>query len=161
MNARNHPAWPDAELDPVRRLHVMAAGIPGLVVSERVIPIPVESLWAVASDLERSLASLSGHYVTSFRYISSDGERHEALVRGRLGIRDRFRIILRPGWCWMDGHVLCAGMAAVPHEDGTRFVWAAGVTVPGGRALRPLIRPILARTLARLERYAGAVMGAE
>jgi hypothetical protein len=38
---------------------------------------------------------------------------------------------------------------------------AAGVTVPGGRALRPLIRPILARTLARLERYAGAVVGAE
>lgn len=151
MTAQDLTQWPAAQLDPLRRLHVMAEGIPGLVISERIIPVPFDTLWRIASDLEHTLNSLSGNYVTSFEYSAIDGERREAMVRGRFGIRDRFRIVLQPGWCWMDGRVLCAAMAAVQAPEGTRFAWAAGLRVPGGRFARPLTKPVLDRTLRRLE----------
>lgn len=154
MNATTRPDWPVAELDPIRRLHVMAAVVPGLVVVEREMAVPFESVWAVASDLEHELPGLGGGFVTSLRYVSVDGERREALVHGPVGIRDRFRIVLRPGWCWMDGHMLVAGMAAVPHGAGTRFAWAAGLRLPGSRLMRPLTRRSLADTLAGLEERA-------
>gem|GEM_PF-6952606 len=52
------------------------------------------------------------------------------------------------------GHVLCAGMAAAPAPEGTTFAWAAGLRIPGGRLVRPLLTPILEHTLRRLEDYA-------
>lgn len=151
MSAPLRPSWPVAELDPIQRLYVMAAAVPGLVVVERAMPVPFAAVWTVASDLEHELPGLGGGFVTSCRYLTIEGERREALVRGPAGIRDRFRIILRPGWCWMDGHLLAAGMAAVPTATGTRFAWAAGLRLPGGRLLRPVARRPLLRTLAALE----------
>ncbi len=154
MNAAQRQDWPVAELDPVRRLHVMAAGVPGMLVVEREMALPFEAVWRVASDLEHELPGLGGGWVTAFRYLTVEGERREALVRGPLGIRDRFRIVLRPGWCWMEGHALAAGMAAVPSGAGTRFAWASGLRLPGGRLLRPLARRGLEQTLAALEQRA-------
>lgn len=154
MSAVQGRDWPVAELDPVRRLHVMAAGVPGMLVVEREMTVPFEAVWAVASDLEHELPGLGGGWVTSFRYLAVHGERREALVHGPVGIRDRFRIVLRPGWCWMEGRALAAGMAAVPTGAGTRFAWASGLRLPGGRLLRPLTRRSLARTLAALEQRA-------
>lgn len=152
MSVAQRQDWPVAELDPVRRLHIMAAAIPGVQVLEREMPLPFAAVWAVASDLEHELPGLGGGWVSSFRYLTIDGERREALVHGPVGIRDRFRIVLRPGWCWMDGRVLAAGMAAVPSGTGTRFAWASGVRLPGTRLLRPVTRRALARTLTGLER---------
>lgn len=143
-------AWPVAELDPVRRLRALAAALPGAVVVERVIPMPVAELWAVVGDLERAVPESEWH-VRSLRITQRDGDRLVAEVRGVLGLRDRFAIVLRPGWCWMQGRVLYAGMAATPIPGGTRCAWATGLRLPGTRALHPLLRRSLARSLRRLD----------
>ncbi len=47
--------WPVAELDPVRRLRVIAAATPGVIYAEQHIPAPFGEVWAVASDLKNEL----------------------------------------------------------------------------------------------------------
>ena len=153
MNDPVRESWPVAELDPVRRLRVLADVMPWLTVAERVIPAPFEAVWDIASDLENELPRLEGGYVRSLRITRAEGERLEALVHGPVGIRDTFAIVLRRGWCWMEGRVLCAAMAATPAEEGTRFAWAAGLRLPGGGLLHPFTRRALDRTLQRLERH--------
>lgn len=143
------PPWPVADLDPVRRIHALAAAMPGAVVEERVIPVPFETLWAAVSDLERAVPYSEWH-VRSLRITHADGDRLVADVRGQLGMRDTFAIVLRPGWCWMQGRILAAGMAATPVPGGTRCAWVAGVRLPGAVILRPLVRRGVARSLRRL-----------
>lgn len=143
--------WPRAELDPVRRVRVLAATVPGLCVVERVIPAPFSDVWDIASDLERELPGLGGGFVTSLRIIEHDGDHIVARVDGPFGIRDTFAITLRPGWCWMEGRVLAAAMAASPLDEGTGFAWATRLKIPGGRfASRPPTYAVR-RTLERLE----------
>ena len=143
--------WPAVALDPVQRLHALVAGIPGAVVVERVIPAPLDLIWDRISDLERSVPESEWH-VRSLRITRTDGDRLEADVRGVAGMRERFAIVLRPGWCWMQGRMLCAGMAAVAAPEGTRVAWAAGLRVPGSAAFRPVLRRSLDRSLRRLAR---------
>ncbi len=146
-------SWPVAELDPVRRLRVLASTIPGLCLVERTIPAPFDDVWSMASDLEYELPRLGGHFVGDFRITQRNGDRIIARVYGPLGIRDDFAITLRPGWCWMEGHVLSAAMAASVTPDGTLFAWAARLKLPGGRLLTPLSARSLRRTLERLEAH--------
>lgn len=143
--------WPEAEIDPVRRLLALAAGIPGGVVVEAIIPAPFERVWGIAGDLEREVARSEWH-VRSLRIIRRDGDRLEALVVGPAGVRDRFAAVLRPGWCVMQGRALWIGMAATPAPGGTRFALAAGLRVPGAGRLRPLVRRGVDRSLRRLAR---------
>ncbi len=152
MNEPRNISWPVAELDSVRRLHVMAAAIPTAVVVETVIPAPFDAVWAVASDLEHEAPRL-GWWVQSLRITHANGDRLEALIHGPIGIRDRFAGVLRPGWCWMQGRSLCVGMAAVPVPGGTLFAGAAGLRIPGSRVFRPLARRDLDRALRRLARH--------
>lgn len=144
-------AWPEAELDPVRRLYALTAGIPGAVVVERLIPAPVAAVWAIAGDLEREVPRSAWH-VRSLRIVARDGDRLEAVVTGWAGLRDRFGAVLRPGWCVMQGRALWIGMAATPAPGGTRFALAAGLRLPGSRGLRPLVRRSVDRSLRRLAR---------
>lgn len=143
--------WPRAELDPVRRLHVLDATMAGLHVVERLIPAPFADVWHVASDIERELPRLGGGFVTALRITERDGERIVARVEGPFGIRDTFAITLRPGWCWMEGRLLSAAMAAAEADGGTRFAWATRLKVPGGRFASPASSYALRRTLERLE----------
>lgn len=89
-------AWLVTEVDAVGRLHALAAGVPGAVVVERVIAVPFETVWAVASDLERSVPDSEWH-VRSLRITRVDEDRVEAEVTGWGGMRDRFVGVLRPG----------------------------------------------------------------
>lgn len=148
-------SWPVAELDPVRRLRALTAGIPGAVVAEGVIPAPFEAVWEIASDLENEVPRSEWH-VRSLRITHAEGDRLEAVVHGLMGVHDRFSIVLRPGWCWMQGSVLLAGMAATPVVDGTLFAFAAGLRVPGSGVLRPVLRRGADRSLRRLARRVGA-----
>lgn len=152
MSTLNPLPWPVAELDPIRRLHVLAAVTPGLTVVERIIDVPFDDVWSIASDIERELPRLGGRYVRSLQIIDRDGERLRADVRGPLGIRDEFAIVLRPGWCWMEGHVLSAAMAAKAEGERTLFAWATNLHLPGGKLMRHFSTRSLHRTLARLER---------
>lgn len=142
-------SWPVAELDPVRRLRVIAAATPGAVYEEDVIDAPVEEVWAAASNLELALVAMLSD-VRAARVTRVDDEHLVALVRGRLGQRAQFDVVLRPGWCWMQSRFLLGGMAAVPEEDGTRFGFVGGLRTPGLRHLGPLLHRRGARVVGRL-----------
>jgi len=148
MNEATNSRWPVAELDPVRRLQVLAAAA-GAMVIERVIPAPMEAVWDVASDLEREVPWL-GWYVSSLHIVRADGDRLDLEVRGPMGVRDHFEAVLRPGWCWCQGRVLRVGMAATPIPEGTLFAVAAGLHLPGAAVLRPIVRHSLVRALERI-----------
>lgn len=88
--------WPVAELDAIRRLQVMAATIPGTVLAESVVPTAFDRTWATAADLESALPLM----IRDFRHVSVTeiGPEHLHMdVRGRLGQRATFDVVLRPG----------------------------------------------------------------
>ncbi|MGF1426476.1 SRPBCC family protein [Kitasatospora sp. LaBMicrA B282] len=150
--------WMVAELDPVRRLRVLAATVPGAMrYREIVLPAPMDRVWAVASDLEGELPNLLPT-VLSFRYTddaSADTERRTAHAVGRFGRRADFEVVLRPGWCVMQSRFVLGAMAAVPEGGGTRFATLGGLRVPGARLLRPLTGLLGATGLRRLAEHPG------
>ena len=75
--------WPVTELDPVRRMRVLAAATPGVAYAERLIPAPFSAVWEIAGDLEHELPHLLRD-VRSFEISSIRGERMTARARGRL-----------------------------------------------------------------------------
>jgi hypothetical protein len=147
--------WPVSELDPVRRMRVLAAATPGVAYAEKLIPAPFNTVWEAASDLEHELPRMVTD-LRSFEITSALGDRMIAHARGRLGQRARFDVVLRPGWCVMQSRFLIGGMAAVPEVGGTRFAFLGGLRLPGMRlldpVLRPAIRPLALRPIGRLER---------
>lgn len=140
------PDWPVTELDPVRRMRILAATTPGVAYAEKLIPASFDVVWEAASDLEHELPRMITD-LRSFDITSDRGERMTAFARGWLGQRARFDVVLRPGWCVMQSRFLIGGMAAAPEGDGTRFSFLGGLRVPGAGLLEPLMRPA-ARSLA-------------
>ena len=149
-------ASPDIGIDPIRRLQVLRAAIPGLVVVLRSMPMPMHDVWSVASDLESTLPAIGTGFVSSLHIVERNGEHLVADVRGPFGMRDRFDITLRDGWCWMEGRRLSAAMAAVPVDGETCFAWAVRIKIPGNRLLARLSARALTRTLRDLEDRARA-----
>ena len=142
--------WPRADLDEVRRLRVIAGAVGGGVYGEVHLAMPLEQVWGVVADLEHELPHLVRD-VRSFEYLpgvpADDGVRH-AVVRGSLGKRADFGVVLRPGWCLMQSRFLVGGMAAVAEDGGTCLAFYGAFRVRGLRWLRPLLRVTRAR-LAR------------
>lgn len=143
--------WPVADLDPVRRLRVLAAGVPGAHVAERMLPAPFELVWEVVSDLEREFGTFEPD-MRRLRIVADDGGgRLVAEARSRYGMRARFDVDLRPGWCWMQSRFLLVGLAATAVPGGTLVAQTGGVRVPGRAALVPLgVRTAGEKALARL-----------
>ncbi|MFB6522643.1 SRPBCC family protein [Streptomyces sp. NPDC056401] len=124
--------------DPVARLRIMAAGVPGARVVEATLAAPLEAVWAVMSDLEGEFGRFQPD-MRSVRVLRVTGDRVEALARSKYGLRAHFRGVLRPGWCWLQSCFLIIGMAATPAPDGgTRVALTGGVRVPGRAAIVPL-----------------------
>jgi hypothetical protein len=138
--------WPVAGLDPIRRLRVIAATTPGVIYAEEHIPAPFGEVWAVASDLETELPRIITD-VRSFEITASAADRLQARARSRLGLRARFDVVLRPGWCLMQSRFLIFGMAAVPEAAGTRFAGLGGLRFPGARLLGPVNQRLLTQRL--------------
>jgi len=144
--------WPVADLDPLRKLRVMAAATAGTDLTEWTIDAPPEAVWQVASNLQVEMPRL----IRDFRSVTvtpGTGERLVMDARGYLGQRARFDVVMRPGWCWMQSRFLLCGMAAVSEGTRTRFGFLGGIRVPGARLLHPalhLIGPAAVR-LGRLE----------
>ncbi|MEV7185563.1 hypothetical protein [Kitasatospora sp. NPDC093102] len=154
--------WPTVELDPVRRLRVLAAAGAGRpLFAERRLAAGFDQVWAVASDLSGELPGLiSG--LRSFEVgPAADGwdGRLEGLAVSVVGHRERFEIVLRSGWCLMQSRVLLGGMAAVPDGDGTRFALLGSLRVPGAGPVQHLLGGVTERRgevlLDRLERRVG------
>ncbi|MBD0672278.1 hypothetical protein [Streptomyces sp. CBMA156] len=154
--------WPTVELDPVRRLRVLAAAGAGRpLFAERRLAAGFDAVWSVASDLSGELPGLiSG--LRSFEVgPAADGRdgRLDGLAVSAVGHRERFEIVLRSGWCLMQSRVLLGGMAAAPEGDGTRFALLAGLRVPGAGPVQQLLGGLTERRgevlLDRLERRVG------
>ncbi len=150
----NQP-WPTTDIDPIRRLRALAAGISGAVVAEGFVPEAYEEVWGRLSDLERELPRL----VPDLRWLRithREGDRLEVVARGHSGLRARFDAVLRPGWCFMQSRFLIIGMAAAPAPGGTAYATMAAVRVPGSRAISALAAPLFHRSVlkatARLRR---------
>jgi hypothetical protein len=139
--------WPISELDNLHRLHILHGALPGTMLAETVIAADFDRVWSVISDVENQFPGLVPD-VKSIRIVARDGERMQALVHGRSGLRAPFEMILRPGWCLMQSRFLVFGMAAASAGDQTRFGYLAGLRLPGMRIVRPLLAP-LQRRLAR------------
>ena len=147
--------WPTAELDPVRRLKVITSGYSRPVYAERYFDVPVDAVWSVASDLENELPKVV-RGVRSFAVpdeARSGTERFSATAVSRLGHRERFDVVLRPGWCLMQSRMVIGGMAASEEGTGTRFALLCNFRFPGGALLPqlPFLR-VRARSEAMLDR---------
>jgi hypothetical protein len=154
-------AQPPAELDPIRRVRVLAAAIPGAAVAEGVLDAPFDAVWEVVTDFEH----VGGIeiFIKDARIRSrrpdpeTAGERVELEYKLRpFGPRDVTEVDLRPGWCWMQSPLAVAAMAAVPEGERTRFAHLEAVRLPGRRLFGPLLRAKMAlvRELRRFERGA-------
>ncbi len=162
--------WPIARLDPIARLRVLAAGLPGVAVEERSIAAPFPFVWDFISDLERSVPSFDSS-VGSIRVLERRGAtlRIRAVSTWRLAFLPlRFDVRLEPGWCWMVSRpqFYVVGMAAVADGDGTRFAHLEGLALR--RVPPPLLRPLVPKhrrhvrsDLGGIERCVAALRGGE
>ena len=152
--------WPTAELDPVRRLQVMADAIPGAMAGRVIVHRPIDEVWARASDLETELPLL----VHDFREVTvrdRQDDRLVALARSPLGLRARFDVVLQPNWCWCESRFLLCGMAAAPYGEDTVFGFLGGLRLPGAARLESLAsRPAAGLLRRTLDGFAARAEGA-
>ncbi|MFE5913473.1 hypothetical protein ACFQ6B_30900 [Streptomyces wedmorensis] len=145
----NEP-WPITDLDPVRRLHALASGIRGAHVTEAHFDAPFEGVWDLLGDLEGAFGQVVPD-MEQLRVVGRHGERVEATVRSRYGMRARLRGVQRPGWCWLQSRFLLIGVAAAPEGPGTKVAFTGGVRLPTHAALIPLgVRREGSRSVQRL-----------
>jgi hypothetical protein len=154
-------AQPPAELDPIRRLRVLAAAIPGAAVAEGVLDAPFDAVWAAATDFEHvggiEILIKRAHVRSRRPDPDTGGERVEVEYKPRpFGPRDVIDVDLRRGWCWMQSPLAVAAMAAVPEGERTRFAHLEAVRFPGRRLFGPVLaaKMALVRELRRFERRA-------
>jgi hypothetical protein len=149
-------SWPAVELDPLRRLRVLGAAIPGAAVAEAILDAPFDDVWAAATDFEGRVPQIE-IFIGSAEVMSREGDRLQVRITPRLLRRPQLlHVVLRRGWCWMVAPMGAAGMAAVPEGERTRFAHLEALTLPGGRFAGPFLQAkmALARELGRIERLA-------
>ncbi|MFG2822723.1 hypothetical protein ACGFX4_25210 [Kitasatospora sp. NPDC048365] len=151
MTEPMHPDWPVADFDPVRRLRVLAATVPGASLHEAVLAEPFERVWEVAADLEGALP----RWLPDIRTVRANADATEALIVGHSRLRARFDVRLEPGWCLMQSRFVLGGMAARPDGEGTRFAFLGTLRLPAAGLLAPALRPLGVRSLRRFEALVG------
>ncbi|HEY8545858.1 MAG TPA: hypothetical protein VIL36_12450 [Acidimicrobiales bacterium] len=156
------PAFPEARLDRIARLHVLAAALPGSMVLETVIDAPFDRVWTWLADLERSVPAfecdVDALRVVRRRPRPEGGERLRIRTRSSarfLWLPVVFDVDLAPGWCWMVSRpqLYLVGMAAEPDGDRTRFAQLEGFGTSGPPAVQALLRPLLGLSRWRHRRH--------
>lgn len=104
-------ALPD--IDPIDRLAILAAALPGAAVRHRRIAASFDAVWQVIADLENSTPRYEPG-VAQVRVIERRGEFLRVLVRDTAGREDAMDARLRPGWCLMQSATIVIGFAARP-----------------------------------------------
>jgi hypothetical protein len=105
----NEPVVPD--LDPIDRLAVLAAGLPGAAVRQRRVAAPFDAVWQVIADLEDSIPRYEPG-VAHVRVVERRGEFLRLVVRDTAGDEDAVDARLRPGWCLMQSATVVVAFAA-------------------------------------------------
>ncbi|WP_194897575.1 hypothetical protein [Catenulispora pinisilvae] len=148
-NINSAGSWPVTDLDPVRRMHVLASALPTAAYGQLHINAPFDRVWHYLADMDRSIPDLIG-FIRRFE-LAADGS---ALATGLLGNRGRFAVDLRDGWCVMQDRFVVGGFAAVADGDGTLLAGCGAVRTRGVRRVAPLLlgeRAVL-RTLGKVRR---------
>lgn len=143
--------WPSAELDTVRRMRALAAGIPGAEVTEEVFDAPVDVVWDLMWAGQNAFIEFAPD-MRSVENVEQQGDRVRMLVRSAYGMRAQLEGVARPGWCWLQSRFLLIGMAAAEEPTGgTRVALTGGVRVPGRARLVPIgVRRESRKSLDRL-----------
>ncbi len=102
-------ALPD--IDPIDRLAILAAALPGAAVRQRRIAVPFEAVWQVIADLEHATPRYEPD-VARVRVIERQGEFLRLLVQDTAGREDAMEARLRPGWCLMQSAAVVVAFAA-------------------------------------------------
>lgn len=107
-------------IDPVRRLTAIAAGVDDATLVDRVLDAPYATVWALAGDLEQGVPQFEPS-VEAVQILERDGERLRVVVQTSQGREIPMMVVLRDGYCLMQSEDVAIGMAARPEGDKTRF----------------------------------------
>jgi hypothetical protein len=99
------------EIDPIDRLAILAAALPGAAVRQRRIAAPFDAVWQVIADLENATPRYEPG-VAHVRVIERRGELVRLLVQDTAGREHAMDARLRPGWCLMQSATLVIAFAA-------------------------------------------------
>ncbi len=102
-----------ADIDPIDRLTILAAALPGAVVRQRRVAAPFEAVWRVIADLEHATPTYEPG-VAHVRLIERHGELLRLLVQDTSGREEMMDARLRPGWCLMQSATVVVAFAARP-----------------------------------------------
>jgi hypothetical protein len=102
-----------ADIDPVDRLTILAAALPGAVVRQRRIAAPFDAVWRVIADLEHATPRYEPD-VAHVRVIERHGQLLRLLVQDTGGHEEMADAKLRPGWCLMQSATVVVAFAARP-----------------------------------------------
>jgi hypothetical protein len=102
-------ALPD--IDPIDRLGILAAALPGAAVRQRRIAAPFDAVWRVIADLEHAIPRYEPD-VAHVRVIEQRGELLRLLVQDTTGREETMDARLRPGWCLMQSATVVIAFAA-------------------------------------------------
>jgi hypothetical protein len=120
-------ALPD--IDPIDRLAILAAALPGAAVRQRRITAPFEAVWQVIADLEHAVARYEPG-VARVRVIERSGELLRLLVQDTDGREDAMDARLRPGWCLMQSATIVIAFAARALDSETQLAHLEHRRVP-------------------------------
>ncbi|HUA27762.1 MAG TPA: SRPBCC family protein [Streptosporangiaceae bacterium] len=105
-------------IDPIDRLAILAAALPGAAVAQRRIAAPFDAVWRVIADMENATPRYEPG-VAEVRVIEQSGEFLRLLVRDTAGREDAMDARLRPGWCLMQSATIVIAFAARGMGDET------------------------------------------
>lgn len=105
-------------LDPVLRLHVLAAALPGAAIAERTLDAGFENVWGVVTDLEKMAPRYETH-VDAIKIIERQGDRARVVATLRGGRVEAMEVRMVPGWCLMQSEYSIVGFGARPDGQQT------------------------------------------
>jgi hypothetical protein len=100
-----------ADIDPIDRLTILAAALPGAVMRQRQIAAPFDAVWRVIADLEHATPRYEPG-VAHVRVIERHGQFLRLLVQDTSGREEMMDARLRPGWCVMQSATVVVAFAA-------------------------------------------------
>ena len=99
------------DIDPIDRLAILAAALPGAVVRQRRIAVPFDAVWRVIADLEHATPRYEPG-VAHVRVVERHGQLLRLVVEDTGGRKEAMDVKLRPGWCLMQSATVVAAFAA-------------------------------------------------
>lgn len=101
------------DIDPIDRLTILAAALPGAAVRRRQIAASFDAVWRVIADLEHATPRYEPA-VAQVRVIERHDQLLRLLVQHTGGREEMMDAKLRPGWCLMQSATVVIAFAARP-----------------------------------------------